>query len=96
MKLTEEDVKKIARLARLRLTDEEVTAYRIQLSDVLKYIEQLDEVSTALTPTTAQVTDQVNRLADDTVVNQPRTKELLANAPLTEGTHIKVKAVFDE
>ena len=96
MKLTEEDVKKIARLARLRLTDEEVTAYRIQLSDVLKYIEQLDEVSTALTPTTAQVTDQVNRLADDTVVNQPRTKELLANAPLPEGTHIKVKAVFDE
>ncbi|MSU76006.1 Asp-tRNA(Asn)/Glu-tRNA(Gln) amidotransferase subunit GatC [Patescibacteria group bacterium] len=94
MKLTAEEVKKIARLARLKLTDKEIEQYQSQLSEVLTYIKQLDEVKGTAGAT--RMTAATNVMSDDEVTNQPRTKELLAGAPLTEGDSIKVKAVFDE
>jgi aspartyl-tRNA(Asn)/glutamyl-tRNA(Gln) amidotransferase subunit C len=96
MKLSREQVAKIARLARLKLTDEETAQYQEQLSEVLTYIDQLGEVDTSKVPPTAQVTGQTNVMADDVVLNKPRTEELLAGAPAREGTSIKVQAVFGE
>lgn len=94
MKLSAEEVQKIARLARLKLTDDEIAQYQEQLSEVLTYIRQLDEVTEDTAP--GRVVANQNVLADDAVKNAPQAKALLANAPLTEGDSIKVKAVFDE
>lgn len=96
MQLSKTEVEKIARLARLRLTDEEVERYRGELSAILGYIDQLNEVDTKGVTPTAQVTGLVNRVAVDEVRNQPRTEELLAGVPAREGDSIKVKAVFKE
>ncbi len=94
MKLTPEEVRKIAKLGRLKLTDAEVATYQTQLSEVLGYIETLNEVDTEGVLPTAQVSGKVNALADDVVTNQSRTDDLLAGVPAREGNHLKVKAVF--
>lgn len=96
MKITREEVEKIALLARLKLTEAEVEQYRTQLSEVLTYIEQLKEATVKDVPTTAQVTGLTNVMADDAAAKSGDAKQLLAGAPATEGDSIKVKAVFDE
>lgn len=93
MKIDRQAVEKVARLARLALSDEDVVAYQAQLSSILGYIEQLDEVDTADVPPTAQVTGLVNVLADDEIKNKRRDK-LPVDVPASDGTSIKVKGVF--
>lgn len=95
MKLSRQEVEKIARLARLSLSDEEIEQYRGQLSEVLTYVEQLKELDVEGVPTTAQVTGLTNVLADDAVQNGDDRKKLLANVPAVDGDSIKVKAVFE-
>ena len=46
MSLSKEDVLKVARLARIELTDQEVEKFQVQLSDVISYIDQLKEINT--------------------------------------------------
>jgi aspartyl-tRNA(Asn)/glutamyl-tRNA(Gln) amidotransferase subunit C len=95
MKLSRQEVEKIARLARLSLSDEEIEQYRSQLSEVLTYVDQLNELDINDVPTTAQVTGQTNVLADDVVQDGGDRQKLLKNAPATDGDSIKVKAVFE-
>jgi len=93
--LTREDVLKLARLARLDLTDEEVEAYRKELSSVLEYVAQLDSVDVSgLTPTT-QVTGLKNVAREDQVVDYDVSPEdLLRLVPQTQDRHIKVKRMI--
>lgn len=93
--LTREDVLKLARLARLDLTDEEVELYRKELSDVLQYVAQLDEVDTdGLQPTT-QVTGLKNVMRKDQVQDYGVSpEELLKLAPQSQDGHIKVKRMI--
>lgn len=94
MAITTEEVKKIAKLARLKLTDEELALYRKQLGDVLGYIETLSEVDVKGVPPTSQVSGITNAAADDVVKPSLDTASSLANVPVKEGDYIKVKAVF--
>lgn len=93
--LTREDVLKLALLARLDLTDEEVETYRKELSSVLEYVAQLDAVDVAdLVPTT-QVTGLKNVTREDTVVDYGISPaDLLRLAPKTQDNHIKVKRMI--
>src|SRR4051812_44132427 len=66
-KLTREDVLKLARLARLQLSDEEVEEYSSELSQILEYVEQLGTVDvTGLQPTN-QITGLTNVMRPDEV-----------------------------
>ena len=94
MEIDRQAVEKVARLARLALSDEDAAAYQGQLSSILGYIQQLNEVDTKGVPPTAQVTGVVNALADDEVRNG-RCAELPVDVPVRDGTSIKVKGVFD-
>ena len=79
--LSLEEVRHVATLARLRLTDEELEAYRSQLSSVLEHIATLDAVDTEGVEPMAHPLDATNRLADDTVGEPMPIAALLANAP---------------
>lgn len=59
-KLSEDQVKHVAKLANLPVTKEEIKQYSHQLSDVLSYIEQLDQVDTSKVEPTFNVSGQIN------------------------------------
>jgi len=96
MKLSKDEVKKIADLARLELTDVELKKYGEQLSSVLSYIDQLKEVNTDEVEPTAQVAGLVNKMREDAVEEWPddETESALSQAPEKQGRNIKVKRVL--
>lgn len=93
--LTRDDVLKLARLARLTITDEEVEKYRAELSEILKYVEQLQNADVEGLEPTSQVTGLKNVMAEDEVVDYGvAPDDLLKIAPHTEGRHVKVKRMI--
>jgi len=64
-KISQEEVKKIAKLADLKLTENEVEKFQKQLSDVLNYVAVLDELDTFKVKPTSQVTGLKNITRDD-------------------------------
>ncbi|MFA4833276.1 MAG: Asp-tRNA(Asn)/Glu-tRNA(Gln) amidotransferase subunit GatC [Patescibacteria group bacterium] len=97
MKLKKEEIKHIADLARLELTDDELKKYGSQLSDVLNYIDQLKEVDTTGVEPTAQITGLENALRQDEKGDWDKreTEEALRQASALEDGQIKVKRVLD-
>jgi len=94
-KLSRDDVLKLAALSKLRLTDEEVERLRGELSEILEYVEQLDNVDTSGLEPTYQVTGLKNVMRPDEVKDYGyKTKDLLKNAPAVQDSHFKVKRVL--
>lgn len=95
MKLTPEEVRHIALLARVGLSDEEIEKLREQLSSILENFEILQEVDTSGVPPTAQVTGLENVIREDEAAPSFPQKEILANAPQTEEGFFRIKAVLE-
>ena len=95
MALTLEEVRHVARLARLRLTDAELVEMQQQLSSILEHVDALQEVDVSDVPPTAQVTDVVNVVRPDEVRPSLPVEEALSGAPHREGDFFKVKPVFE-
>lgn len=94
-KLTRDDVLKLARLARLDLTDEEVESFSNELSEILQYVEQLQGVDVSGLEPTTQVSGLTNVMRKDEVRDYGYApKELLKNTPQTQDDHIKVKRMI--
>jgi aspartyl-tRNA(Asn)/glutamyl-tRNA(Gln) amidotransferase subunit C len=93
--LSAEQVKHIAKLARLGLRDEQVNKFAKQLSDILAYVEMLNEVKTDDVEPTSQVTGLENVTRNDKVIRFCDKEELLACTELpVEKGQIKVKSVI--
>ena len=75
--LTDEEVRHIAKLARVRLTDEEVTRLATQLSGVLDYMDILKEVDTEGVAETSQVTGLESVMDEDRVLEKVASREEL-------------------
>jgi len=95
MKLTAEEVRHIALLAKLGISDEEVEKFRVQLSDILGHFEELEKVDTTGLPPTAQSVNLENVLRPDEVLPSLPVPEVLANAPAQEENSFKVNAVLE-
>ena len=91
--ITIKDVEHVAKLARLELTDEEKELYTKQLGDVLKYVDQMNEVDTSNVKPMAQVVDLVNVMREDVVHYEQTKEELMANAPDEENGFFKVPKI---
>lgn len=94
--LDKQQIQHIANLARLELSDEEMDKYGTQLSDILGYIEQLQEVDVEGVEPTAQVTGLENVLRDDEIKDwsDKERQEALEQAPALEDGQVKVKRVL--
>lgn len=94
-KLTRDDVLKLAQLARLDLTDEEVEEYSAELSEILQYVEQLGSVDvTGLKPTN-QVTGLENVTRADEVRDYGyEVADLQKNLPASKDNQIQVKRML--
>ena len=81
MALTDKDVKKIAKLARIRLSEEDVAHYGREINGILKWIEQLQEVNTDGVAPLASVSDQALPWRADVVTDGNIQEQVLKNAP---------------
>ena len=93
--LTTEQVRHIAKLARLGINDADVEKFSKQLSDILSYVEKLNEVDTSDVLPTSQVTGLKNAMRQDKVQRFCERDELLKCCKLPiEQEQIRVKSVI--
>jgi aspartyl-tRNA(Asn)/glutamyl-tRNA(Gln) amidotransferase subunit C len=94
-KISRDDVLKLAKLSKIRLSDEEVNKFVDELDAIVKYVEQIDSADTAGLKPTDQVTGLENVMRPDEVADYDETPDqLLKNAPSQEKNYIKVKRVL--
>ena len=97
LSLSREQVQHIARLARVGLSDEDVDHFSEQLSEILDYFERLRQVDTEDVPPTAHTLPLHNVLRESDEPAPPLDREsVLANAPVREGDHFRVKVILEE
>lgn len=93
--LTRDDVLKLARLARLTITDEEIEQYRKELSEILGYVEQLQNADVTGLESTSQVTGLKNVMREDEVIDYGTSPDdLLRGVPQKQDRLIKVKRMI--
>lgn len=94
-KFTRQDILKLAKLAKLQLSDAEIDQFTGEISEILGYVEQLQSVDVTGLEPTSQVTGLKNVTRSDTVINYGISKEeLLKNVPEVSDGQIKVKRVL--
>lgn len=90
------DVRKIAHLARIELTDDEVTRYQEQVGQILKHMEQLKEIDVTGIEATAHAAPVFDVVREDVINGESIPREdVLANAPAVAHDQIKMPKVVD-
>lgn len=94
--LSIEQVRHVAKLARLRLSEVLLQQYRIQLSSVLEYVAKLDELNLEGVEPLAHPTELTNRLDEDEVMPSMPLDALLRNAPAVQDRNLAVPKVLED
>ncbi|TFG67868.1 MAG: Asp-tRNA(Asn)/Glu-tRNA(Gln) amidotransferase subunit GatC [Thermomicrobiales bacterium] len=94
--LSRSDVEHVAHLARLGLTDDELTRLESELNHIMDQYAILAELPTDDIPPTAQTIELENILREDVVIPSLPVEAVLANAPASDGDFIVVPAILDE
>ncbi len=92
--ISADDVRKVAKLARLDLPEEKIATYTGQLERILGYVDQLQAVDTDGVPATTRAVEVVNVTREDTVVPTDVREQLLDEAPLREGDFFRVPKIL--
>lgn len=93
-KITADDVRKVAHLARLALPEEKIATYTGQLERILDYVAHLETVNTDGVPPTTRAVEVVNVTREDKVITTSVREELLNEAPQREGDFIRVPRIL--
>ncbi|NDD69371.1 MAG: Asp-tRNA(Asn)/Glu-tRNA(Gln) amidotransferase subunit GatC [Synechococcaceae bacterium WB9_4xC_028] len=93
-KITADDVRKVAQLARLELPEETIATYTGQLERILDYVDQLQAVDTEGVAPTTRAVEVVNATRDDRVETTDVREDLLNQAPLREGDFFRVPKIL--
>jgi aspartyl-tRNA(Asn)/glutamyl-tRNA(Gln) amidotransferase subunit C len=98
VKITEQEVRRVADLANLALHDDEVARMTVDLDGILTHIDKLNELDTSNVEPMAQVlfdAEETATLREDRVKPCLTNAEAVANAPVTSGGYYKVPKVID-
>ena len=95
MKITKEDIERVALLARLELSLEEKQMFTEQLDKIFHHIAKLNQLDTENIEPLDHVVEIVNAYREDQVINQPSVDSLLANAPDREENYFKVPKIIE-
>ncbi len=95
MSLTREEVLHIAQLARLGLSDEDVTMFQEQLSEILEHFDALRELDTEDVPPTSHPLPLESVMRSDEVKPSLAQADVLANAPLADENAFRVRGVLE-
>ena len=93
-KISADDVRKVAQLARLELPEATIATYTAQLERILEYVAHLEQVDTEGVPPTTRAVEVVNVSRDDRVDPTPVREELLELAPEREGDLVRVPKIL--
>ena len=96
MKLSNEEVKNVARLARLSISEEETEVFEKQLSEILTYIGKLNELDTSKIDPTSHVLEMNNVLREDEVRPGLTREEALSGAPEALDGFFRVPKIIEE
>lgn len=93
--ISRDDVRHLAQLSSLQLSDDEAANLQVDIQNILKYVEQLSSLDTSGVEPTYQVTGLTNVWRDDTVIDYGVSREqLLALAPEQSSNQVKVPKVL--
>ena len=95
MKITKQEVEHVAKLARLDLSEKEKEKLTDQLSNILTYVEKLNEIDTRGVEPTSHVLDINNVMRDDVAGESLTQEKALANAPEKSAGHYKVPKIIE-
>ena len=95
MKLSLDEVRHIAQLSRLALSEDEAELYAPQLSKIIDYVEQLNNLDTSAIEPTSHIIPLNNVMADDIPVVSLSRLEALKNAPDTTGKFYRIPKIIE-
>jgi aspartyl-tRNA(Asn)/glutamyl-tRNA(Gln) amidotransferase subunit C len=95
-RITADDVRKVAALARLELPDSQIATYTTQLERILEYVGHLQQVDTEGIPATTRAVEVINVSRIDQVEPTDCREELLDLAPQREGDFYRVPKILNE
>ena len=95
-KIDAEQVRKVAKLARLALTDAEIEEFTGQLGAILGYVEKMNELDTATVEPLAHCLPISNAFRADEVRESLGTEKTLANAPDRDGSFFRVPKILED
>ena len=95
-RISSDEVKKVAQLARLELNESEIQKHAEQLENILGYIKQLEKIDTENIPCTTRAIEVVNVLRKDEKKDYENSEELLDLAPSRENQFFKVPKIIIE
>ena len=94
-KITKEEVKKVAHLARLELNEDEINNHAEQLEKILEYIKLLEKIDTDNVPCTTRAIEVTNVFRKDELKSSNCTNELLELGPSKEDQYFKVPKIMN-
>ena len=92
--ISADNVRKVAKLARLNLPDDKIATYTGQLESILGYVSQLEQVDTTGVPETTRAVEVTNVTRQDGVDPTPVREEILNQAPQREGDFFRVPKIL--
>ena len=95
-KIDQAQVRKVAKLSRLDLTEAEVEEFTGQLSAILEYVEKMNELDTENIEPLAHCLAVSNVFREDSIKESLGTEKTLGNAPQRDGEFFKVPKILDE
>ena len=95
-RISSDEVKKVAQLARLELNESEINQHAEQLEKILEYIKQLEKINTEDIPCTTRAIEVVNVLRKDEKKDYNNSEEILDLAPSRENKFFKVPKIINE
>ncbi|MGT2912109.1 Asp-tRNA(Asn)/Glu-tRNA(Gln) amidotransferase subunit GatC [Streptococcus cameli] len=96
MKISEEEVRHVAKLSKLTFSDEETTAFATSLTKIVDMVELLNEVDTTGVAITTTMADRKTVIREDVAEKGTDREELFKNVPEKENHYIKVPAILEE
>ena len=96
MHISKEEVERVAKLARLEISEGEKDAFSKQLSTILTYIEELKSWDTTGIEPTATVLEQTNVLREDRAQPSLPVEQALMNAPDSDGGYFRVPRILED
>lgn len=96
MSVTKKEVEKIAELAKLKFSEEELENFTHQMNDILKYMEKLNELNTDNVEPLSHPIESTNVFRNDELKSSISTNDALKNAPLADENYFKVPKVIQD